>query len=307
MKILFAGTPKTSSIILKNLIDLGHDVIGVITQPDKKRGRRAIESPSPVSEIARSNDIKQYKPTNLNDLEFKNTISNNEFDVLIVVAYGKILPKWLLDLPNIMPVNIHFSLLPKYRGASPIQSSLLNGETETGITFIKMTEGLDSGEIIHKDIIKIKKNHNKLSLEDDLVNLAIINIDKLFSKLSDKKLTLIKQKDELATYCSKINKEDSFINFNMRSIEIYNIFKAFIEWPLTKFIHNNIEIIIRDMYVSDDISNAKPGTILDFSKDGLSIKTIDSAIVITHLQFPGKRIIGPKDVYNSYKSFFLNN
>ncbi|MEL0238279.1 MAG: methionyl-tRNA formyltransferase, partial [Gammaproteobacteria bacterium] len=118
MKILFAGTPKTSSVILKNLIDLGHDVIGVITQPDKKRGRRAIESPSPVSEIARSNDIKQYKPTNLNDLEFKNSVSNNEFDVLVVVAYGKILPKWLLDLPNIMPVNIHFSLLPKYRGAS---------------------------------------------------------------------------------------------------------------------------------------------------------------------------------------------
>ena len=152
MKILFAGTPKTSSIILKNLIDLGHDIIGVITQPDKKRGRRAIESPSPVSEIARSNDIKQYKPTNLNDLEFKNTISNNEFDVLIVVAYGKILPKWLLDLPNIMPVNIHFSLLPKYRGASPIQSSLLNGDTETGITFIKMTEGLDAFRAVQPEL-----------------------------------------------------------------------------------------------------------------------------------------------------------
>lgn len=307
MKILFAGTPKTSSIILKNLIDLGHDVVGVITQPDKKRGRRAIESPSPVSEIARSNNIKQYKPANLNNLDFKNSVSNNEVDVLIVVAYGKILPKWLLDLPNIMPINIHFSLLPKYRGASPIQSSLLNGDTETGITFIKMTEGLDSGEIVHKDIIKIKEDHNKLSLEEDLVNLSVININKLFCKLRDKKLTLIKQKDELATYCSKINKEDSFINFNMRSIQIYNTFKAFYEWPLTKFIHNDIEIIIRNMYVSEDNSSAKPGTILDFSKDGLSIKTIDSAIVITHLQFPGKKTIGPKDVYNSYKSFFFNS
>lgn len=307
MKILFAGTPKTSSIILKNLIDLGHNVIGVITQPDKKRGRRAIKSPSPVSEIAESNNIKQYKPVDLNDLDFKNSVSNDGFDVLIVVAYGKILPKWLLDLPNIMPVNIHFSLLPKYRGASPIQSSLLNGDTETGITFIKMVEGLDSGEIIHKDTIKIKDGHNKLSLEDDLVNLAILNFDNLFSKLKDKNITLIKQNDGLATYCSKINKEDSFINFNMRSIEIFNIFKAFYEWPLTKFIHNDIEIIIRDMYVSEDISNAKPGTILNFSKEGLSFKTIDSAIVITHLQFPGKRTIGPKDVYNSYKSFFFNN
>lgn len=307
MKILFAGTPKTSSIILKNLIDSGQDVIGVITQPDKKRGRRAIKSPSPVSEIAESNNIRQYKPTNLNDLDFKNNVSNIEFDVLIVVAYGKILPKWLLDLPNIMPINIHFSLLPKYRGASPIQSSLLNGDKETGITFIKMVEGLDSGEIIHKDVMKIKEDHNKISLEDDLVNLSIINIDRLFSKIRDNKLTLKKQNDELATYCSKINKEDSFINFNMRSLEIYNAFKAFFEWPLTKFIYNDTEIIIRDMYVSIDNSNAKPGTILDFTKDGLSFKTIDSAIVITHLQFPGKRTIGPKDLYNSYKSFFLKN
>mgnify|MGYP003331249831 CR=1 FL=1 len=149
---------------------------------------------------------------------------------------------------------------------------------------------------------------NNVVIQGDLdVQGTTTTIDTTNLDVKDKNITLIKQNDALATYCSKINKEDSFINFNMRSIEIFNIFKAFYEWPLTKFIHNDIEIIIRDMYVSEDISNAKPGTILNFSKEGVSFKTIDSAIVITHLQFPGKRTIGPKDVYNSYKSFFLNN
>ena len=305
MNILYAGTPNSSAEILKYLAQNDSiNVKGVITQPDKagKRGKKLNDSP--VSLMANSYDLDLFKPHKLNNKDFKEKIKILEVDFLIVVAYGKILPKWLLELPSVSSINIHFSLLPKYRGASPIQSALLNGDKETGITFIEMSEKLDSGNIISTEKTKIFMDDNKVKLETRLTGMSIKKINNVLIESAKQNKSSIKQDDSNASYCQKILKVDSITNFNDTSINIFNKFRAFIEWPGLAFYHNDTLIKIHGLEVLDQINTDKPGTIHKFDSTGLYINTIDSVIVITHLQLPNRNIISSSDAFNSYKDFF---
>jgi methionyl-tRNA formyltransferase len=305
MNILYAGTPNSSAEILKYLVQNDSiKVKGVITQPDKtgKRGKKLNDSP--VSLMANSYDLDLFKPDKLNDKDFKEKIETLEVDFLIVVAYGKILPRWLLELPSVSSINVHFSLLPKYRGASPIQSALLNGDKETGITFIEMSEKLDSGNIISTEKTKIFKDDNKIKLETRLTGMSIKKINNVLIESAKQNKSSIKQDDSSASYCQKILKVDSITNFNDTAINIFNKFRAFIEWPGLAFYHNDTLIKIHGLEVLDQINTNKPGTIYKFDSTGLYINTIDSVIVITHLQLPNRNIISSSDAFNSYKDFF---
>ena len=305
MNILFAGTPEPSAKLLQSLVNNECiNIIGVITKPDvaQKRGNKIKQSH--VSLAASEADLAIFKPDNLNSLEFKETLLKLDFDFLVVAAYGKILPDWMLESPKIMPINVHYSLLPKYRGASPIQSCLLNGDKKTGITFIKMSNKLDEGDCIQKHEIVVHPDHNKITLEDDLCNLAIENIYSVLSDITQKNFNLLKQDDNESSYCKKIHKKDSMINFTMSSIEIYNKFRAFYEWPGISFEHKGITIKIKEMYVIGDNNFNTNDNIFNFTNLGLIIKTMDKNIVITHLQFPNKNIITSKDAFNAYKEFF---
>ena len=305
MNILYAGTPNSSAEILKYLAQKDSiNVKGVITQPDKagKRGKKLNDSP--VSLMANSYDLDLFKPHKLNNKDFKEKIKILEVDFLIVVAYGKIRPKWLLELPSVSSINIHFSLLPKYRGASPIQSALLNGDKETGITFIEMSEKLDSGNIISTEKTKIFMDDNKVKLETRLTGMSIKKINNVLIESAKQNKSSIKQDDSNASYCQKILKVDSITNFNDTSINIFNKFRAFIEWPGLAFYHNDTLIKIHGLEVLDQINTNKPGTIYKFDSTGLYINTIDSVIVITHLQLPNRNIISSSDAFNSYKDFF---
>ena len=305
MNILYAGTPNSSAEILKYLAQNDSiKVKGVITQPDKagKRGKKLNDSP--VSLMANSYDLDLFKPHKLNNKDFKEKIKILEVDFLIVVAYGKILPKWLLELPSVSSINIHFSLLPKYRGASPIQSALLNGDKETGITFIEMSEKLDSGNIISTEKTKIFMDDNKVKLETRLTGMSIKKINNVLIESAKQNKSSIKQDDSNASYCQRILKVDSITNFNDTSINIFNKFRAFIEWPGLAFYHNDTLIKIHGLEVLDQINTDKPGTIHKFDSTGLYINTIDSVIVITHLQLPNRNIISSSDAFNSYKDFF---
>ena len=305
MNILYAGTPNSSAEILKYLAQNDSiKVKGVITQPDKagKRGKKLNDSP--VSLMANSYNLDLFKPHKLNNKDFKEKIKILEVDFLIVVAYGKILPKWLLELPSVSSINIHFSLLPKYRGASPIQSALLNGDKETGITFIEMSEKLDSGNIISTEKTKIFMDDNKVKLETRLTGMSIKKINNVLIESAKQNKSSIKQDDSNASYCQKILKVDSITNFNDTSINIFNKFRAFIEWPGLAFYHNDTLIKIHGLEVLDQINTDKPGTIYKFDSTGLYINTIDSVIVITHLQLPNRNIISSSDAFNSYKDFF---
>lgn len=306
MNILFAGTPEPSARILEHLLECSDlNVVGVLSQPDKPQKRGKIVAESPVSSIATLNQIKIYKPNDLNDANFIKDIQLLNIDVLLVAAYGKILPDWLLEISNIVPINIHYSLLPLYRGASPIQTSLMNGDTNTGVTFMKMVKGLDEGDIIKKYELKIKQNHNKISLENDLCLLSIRYLNEVLDLIKLNKFSYVKQDNDLASYCSKIKKSDSIVNFDSPAEEIFNKFRAYYEWPGTAFNYKDIRIKICEMTVSDIISSKRPGNIFKFDSSGLYINTSTKVIVITYLQFPGKKIISSSDAFNAYKSFFV--
>jgi len=305
MDIYFAGTPNSAAEILKSLAsnDL-FNIKGVITQPDKKgkRGNQRIESP--VSLMANSLNLQTYKPHNLTKEQIQSDIDITNADILLVVAYGNLIPAWILE-SNIKAINIHYSLLPSYRGASPIQSSLLNNDKKTGVTFMQMSEDLDAGKIIKCFEVPINKNDNKSSLEKKLTKLSILNLEKVITDFCSNKTIPIDQDHGKASYCKKILKEDSIINFKESAKKIFAKFRAYNEWPGICFIHNNKLIKIHGLEISSIKSPGSPGDIISFSNSGLIIKTNDYDIVITHLQFPNKNIINAKDAYNSYRQFFV--
>jgi methionyl-tRNA formyltransferase len=305
MNIFFAGTPNSAAEILKSLASNSlFNIKGVITQPDKKgkRGNQRIESP--VSIMANSLKIQTYKPNNLTKEQIQNDINITNADILLVVAYGNLIPAWILE-SNIKAINIHYSLLPSYRGASPIQSSLLNNDKKTGITFMQMSEDLDAGKVIKCFEVPINKNDNKSSLEKKLTKLSILNLEKVVTDFYSNKIIPVDQDHEKATYCKKISKEDSIINFKESAEKIFAKFRAYNEWPGICFMHKNKVIKIHGLEVSTAKSPGIPGDILSFTNSGLTIKTVDYDIVITHLQFPNKNIITVKDAYNSYRQFFV--
>ena len=305
MDIYFAGTPNSAAEILKSLAsnDL-FNIKGVITQPDKKgkRGNQLIESP--VSLMANSLSLQTYKPHNLNKEQIQNDIDITNADILLVVGYGNLIPAWILE-SNIKAINIHYSLLPSYRGASPIQSALLNNDKKTGVTFMQMSEDLDAGKVIKCFEIPINKKDNKSSLEKKLTKLSILNLEKVITDFYSNKTIPVDQEHGKASYCKKILKKDSIINFKDSAEKIFSKFRAYNEWPGICFIHKNKVIKIHGLEISSIKSLGSPGDIISFTNSGLTFKTFDYDIVITHLQFPNKNIITAKDAYNSYRQFFV--
>ena len=306
MNILFAGTPDPSGKILEYLASSSaYKVKGVITQPDKpqKRGNKILQSS--VSKISQNYGFPVFKPTNLNDPDFIKNIEGIDFDFLVVAAYGKIIPNWLLNAPNKMPINIHYSILPSYRGASPIQTSLLNGDNISGVTFMEMSEGLDEGKIIKVFTLDIIETHNKTSLENDLCDLAIKNMDDVFGLVFSNKILLNAQDDASASYCSKIKKSDSIINFAENAYEIINKYRAYSEWPGLAFMHKDVMVKIHGMDLYHEDLPGTSGAIVRFDKTGIYFKTSSGTIVITYLQLPNKNKISSADAYNSYREFFV--
>ena len=305
MNILFAGSPQSSARILEFLFKKDDiSVVGAITQPDKRSGRGKNLIQSDVSLNANVLGIRTFKPENLNTNEIKDEILSLEIDFLVVIACGKIIPKWLLKLPKISPINIHFSLLPKYRGASPIQTSLINGDTETGVSFMQINDELDSGDIYKSFKTSIDQHDNKISLEKKLTDLCIENICQILHDIEFQRLRPIKQDSSIASYCNKLSKTNSLVDFNDKSENIMNKFRAYFEWPGLTFSHNNVPIKIKNLVQVDKQSNGKPGVIYKIDKSGIYVNTKDKMIVITNLQFPNKKTISSNDAYNSYRDFF---
>jgi len=304
MKVLFAGSPEASAKILGSLFKEQFKIVGVISQPDKRSNRSKGKEASPVSKEALRLGIPTFKPSVLDDL-FKKEIESLDFDFLVVCAYGKILPDWLLDAPNIAPVNIHFSLLPKYRGASPIQTSILNNDNKTGISIMKMSARMDEGPVYCFHEIEILESDNKIDLEKKLASICIKNLGNDLNNIFNSKLTPINQNNNEASYCSKIDKLSGKIDLRKESTkEIFQKYKAFIGWPGVYFEKNNVAIKIHGLEECKGNNEDLAVNSFRFTPDGLLTKTSDSMIVITHLQFPGKRIIPALDAANSYAKFF---
>ncbi|MDA9617651.1 methionyl-tRNA formyltransferase [Pseudomonadota bacterium] len=306
MKILFAGSPGSSAEILQDLFNQECEIVGVISQPDKRSKRAGGKDPSSVSLMATNLGLPLFKPSKI-DNEFKEIISTIQCDFLVVSAYGKILPEWFLGHPDISSINIHFSLLPKYRGASPIQSCLLNGDLDSGISIMQMTRGLDEGPIYCAEKITIPENADKHILETELTKAANKVLFTTLREVAKNKKVPTAQNDAAASYCKKITKSSGKVNFiDEDASSVIRKFNAFKDWPGIFFEKNNVVIKIHGIRVLSEILHSNESKEFYFCADGLAVKTSSSTLVITHLQFPGKNIIASQDAANSYAKFFAD-
>ena len=294
IKVGFAGTPKIAFDIFSEIFsakDISTEF--VITQPDKLSGRGLVISKSLFAKI---DDLEVMQPESLNDKEVIKKIETFNIDLLVVVAYGKILPSWLLKAPKFGCLNIHFSNLPKYRGAAPIQRAIENGEKETGISFMKLTEGLDDGPIYKNLVIDIE-NKDYFEVESMLLNESLKSVCDVIRAVT-KNLQPKEQEHALATFANKITKSEGRIDWAKKGEEIRNKFLAFKKWPKVFFKCAGIDVEAVNLHIHSD-GIGRPGEIYEFNEDSLKIYCGDGIVAITSVKFPGKKVIGSKDFFNS--------
>ena len=215
MKIMFMGTPEISALCLDRLIKDGHEVCAVVTGEDKPRGRGKVMTPTAVKSLALRNDIPVYTPATLRGEDFFSILSLISPDIIAVVAYGKILPKSVIDFPKYGCINLHVSLLPKYRGAAPMQRAIMEGESETGVTVMQMDEGLDTGDILAVERFPIGNEDDFEAIHDRSAEIGSRLLSETVVKIGNGEITPIKQNDSLSTYAKKVEKEDCKINFSL--------------------------------------------------------------------------------------------
>lgn len=286
MKILFMGTPDFAKTSLEKLYLAGFNIIGVYTNPDKPAGRGMKIKPSPVKEYAISKKINVYQPEKLkNNKDVINNILNLKPDLIVVVAYGKILPKEILDIPKYGCINVHASLLPKYRGAAPMQWALINGEKKTGVTTMLMDEGMDTGDMLLKEETNISEEDNFETIHDKLMVIGSELLIKTIKKLENGDIIPEKQGKDF-TYAPMITKDTTKIDFNKTSKEIYNFVRGLSPFP-GMYIENKDSKykVYKVMYYNDEkYNNFKNGEVCFASKDTLSIKCGKGYINILTIQ-----------------------
>ena len=293
------GTPDFAVPSLKKLIDEGYDVKLVVTQPDRPAGRGKKLTSPPVKVVAEKSGIPVYQPERIKEnKELKRELLNIEPDLIVVAAYGKILPEWLLNLPKYGTINVHASLLPKYRGASPIQWALLNGEEETGVTIMKVIPKLDAGDIISQRRVKIEKEDNAQTLHDKLAKAGAELLVETIPRYISGEIKPVPQNEEEATYCPQIKKEMGKIDWSRSSEEIFNQVRAFTPWPsaFTKF-RGKLVKITKAQPVE---GTGKPGEVIRADRE-LIVATGSGALKIERLKPEGRKEISGEEFIRGYR------
>ena len=301
MKIVFMGTPDFSVNALENIVKAGHDVVGVITQPDKPKGRGGKMQYTPVKEKALELGLDVYQPQRVKETEFIEKLKEMNPDAIVVIAFGQILPKAILDMPKYGCINVHASLLPKYRGAAPIQWSVIDGEKETGVTTMYMNEGLDTGDIIDKVVVPIDKKETGGSLFDKLAIEGGKLILKTLIELENGTAVRTPQDDSKSNYAGMINKQLGKIDFNKSANEIERLIRGLNPWPsaYTKMAGKTLKIWDAD--VDDSENDSAPGTITEVGKDFIRVATGKGSLKILELQLEGKKRMKTRDFLNGAK------
>ncbi|MBT3865176.1 methionyl-tRNA formyltransferase [Candidatus Peregrinibacteria bacterium] len=301
MNIYFFGTPEFAVPSLKLLSqDPYFNILGVVTQPDKPGDRNKI-TPPPVKTAADELNLPTLQPEKINK-ELIEEISSQNPDAIIVIAYGGLIPKQLLDIPKHGCINIHPSLLPKYRGASPIQEALLNGDTETGIGFMKLDEELDHGDIFVIKRIPIEENENLEALSEKLSNISAIMLPAVLKDIENETFEPLPQEHYKATFCRKIAKEEGQIDFNKPAQEILNQIRALNPWPGTYFKLKDKTIKILAAKITQPEGPAAPGTPEFIDKRTFGFHTKTDLIIPTKLQIEGKQPCATQEFLNGYKN-----
>lgn len=304
LNIVFAGTPPFAAKHLASLLDTRHRIVGVYTQPDRAAGRGKLLQPSAVKALALAHDLPVFQPLSLKGAEEQEQLAQLQPDVMVVVAYGLLLPQPVLDIPRYGCINVHGSLLPRWRGAAPIERALLAGDAETGITIMQMDRGLDTGAMLHTVRLPIGEQDDRQQLEDRLADIGTQGLVHALAHLQELRANAQPQDDSLSTYAHKLDKAEALIDWQ-QSAEVINrqIRCGIGRTPAYTFLGNERVRLLRATPQAGT-TKAAPGTILEASRDGLRIACLDSTLVVTELQMPGKNALPVADVLNSRKALF---
>ena len=294
MRIVFMGTPEFAVPCLQKLIDCGHEVTGVFTQPDKPQGRKMILTPPPVKVLAENNGIKVYQPEKMRDGTALDMLREANPELVIVVAYGKILPKEILEFPQYGCINIHASLLPLLRGAAPIQWSIINGFAKTGVTSMQMDEGLDTGDMLIKGEIEIGENETAGELHDRLSVLGADILEETIEALLKGELSAEKQNHDEFTYAPMLSKELSPVDWNMSAAEIHNKIRGLSPWPSANTTLGGKKIKLHKTVLAAE-KGSKPGEIIVADKRLVVTCGDLNCIEILELQAEGKKSMNAAD------------
>ena len=303
LKIIFAGTPDFAARHLDALLASEHQVVGVFTQPDRPSGRGNKLTPGPVKMLAQAHDVPVFQPKSLKPEENQQLVADLQADIMVVVAYGLILPKAVLDMPRLGCINVHGSLLPRWRGAAPIQRSLWAGDSETGVTIMQMDVGLDTGDMLHKLSCPITPEDTSASLYDKLAELGPQGMLDTLDLLASGKAQPEVQDEALVSYAEKLSKEEARLDWSLSAAQLERCIRAFNPWPVSFFLIEDQPVKVWQASVLPH-QNKQPGEIIHADKNGIQIATADGVLNLLSLQPAGKKAMSAQDLLNSRREWF---
>lgn len=289
MKIVYMGTPLFAVPALDELVAAGHDILLVVSQQDKPKGRGNKLQATPVKEKALKLGLEVHQPERVNDHETIKKLKELSPDFIVVTAYGQILKEEILSIPKYDCLNIHASLLPKYRGAAPINWSIINGEVKTGITIMKMEKGLDSGPIILMEEIPIDRKDTSETLHDKLAVIGGRLIIQAINDIVSEKAVYTPQDNDQSSYSPMLYKDTGRIDWKKKSEEIYNLIRGLLPWPHAYMVYEGLRVKIMRAEQSKEIHDILPGTIVEAVPSGIKIAASEGYIIVKELQFPNKK------------------
>lgn len=296
LRIIFAGTPDFAAAHLQALIDSRHQVIAVYSQPDRPAGRGKKLSASPVKSLALEHDIPVYQPVNFKAEPDQQQLAELNADLMVVVAYGLLLPKVILDTPKFGCINVHGSLLPRWRGAAPIQRSIEAGDSRTGVTIMQMDIGLDTGDMLLKAECAITDTTTTASLHDELIELGRPALLQTLEQIAAGTLQPVSQDDLLSNYAAKISKDEALIDWSRSAADLHRAIRAFNPFPVCFTQIEAERLRVWDAKISGQASKGAPGSIASIDSSAITVNCGDGQLLLTNLQMPGKKALPVADI-----------
>lgn len=307
LNIIFAGTPEFAAVHLDALLNSEHNIVGVYTQPDRPAGRGKQLQPSPVKKLALEHNLPVYQPVNFKEEGSLDTLKSLNADVMVVVAYGLLLPVAVLEAPKYGCLNVHASLLPRWRGAAPIQRCIEAGDKVTGITIMQMDKGLDTGDMLSKVTTGIMADDTGGSLHDRLAEMGPAALLDTLKQVEAGTLQPEKQNDAQANYAHKLQKTEALIDWNQPATELALRVRAFNPFPMAFTLLGDTRIRVLTAEPLERASRALPGTLVNVGAHGLEIACGEGVLLVTEVQLPGKKAMNVADVINGQPNLFQVN